>query len=207
MILTDDINLTSAEAATAKLAELSAAYRGPEPSATPSNPQETQARLKHLTTDKAWGERLAKGDVAATKEFKALTEQVASGDQPLAFETEVVDALTDPNAMPRETYNGLIAGLREQGMLADAEQYLRDLDSGARTDRPTAGDGLACKQALDRLSRDAAFARAVFDGDVAANALRTALGNVIAMAADDGKPVSEAVQRELSTINSRWRKA
>jgi hypothetical protein len=115
-------------------------------------------------------------------------------------ELEVVDSISDPNAMTRERYDGLLEGLREQGMPESGEKYVRDLDSGVCTDRPTAGDGAACKQALDRLTRDPEWARKVLANDPAANTLRTKLGNVIALAGDDDKPVTPELAKWLAGL-------
>ena len=102
--------------------------------------------------------------------------------------------------MPKERYDGLLEGLREQGMPESGEKYVRDLDSGVRADRPTAGDGAACKLALDRLTRDPEWARKVLANDPAANALRTRLGATIALAGDDGKPVTPEVAKWLAGL-------
>src|SRR5262245_46472327 len=123
--------------------------------ATTMTPPEAAARLQELSADKAWSERLTRGDAAARREFEQLTERAQVGD--VAPEIETVDAVSDLHALPRAAYSGLIDGLREQGLPETAEQYMRDIDAGRRTDRPTAGDGLACQQALNRLTADAGW--------------------------------------------------
>jgi hypothetical protein len=155
------IHQMTPDQATARLAEMAAAYR-PAPSATPQTAQEAAARLDALAKDKDFYARLMAGDAATKREFAELTALkagAAPGDtlpgEPYAI--EVVDAVSDPNAVNRATYNGLIEALREQGLPASAEQYVRDLDSGKRTDRPTQGDGAACRQALDRLMKNPEF--------------------------------------------------
>lgn len=45
---------------------------------SPTTAPAAQARLNELMNDKAWGERLVKGDSAARREFEALTEQIAA---------------------------------------------------------------------------------------------------------------------------------
>lgn len=44
----------------------------------PATAPAAQARLNELINDRAWGERLTKGDAAAVREFNALTEQIAA---------------------------------------------------------------------------------------------------------------------------------
>src|SRR5262249_15203486 len=116
------------------------------------------ARLRQMTADPKWREGLLGGSAQIRSEFETLTQQVAAaGDQPVDMPIETVNSVDDPHALSREAYSGLIDGLRSHGLPDTAEQYIRDLDAGRRTDRPTAGDGLACRQALDRLTADAGW--------------------------------------------------
>jgi hypothetical protein len=196
----DAFTLNSAEA-TLKLNEMAAAFRGAPPSDKPTTPAQAQARLSVLTADKAWADRLAKSDVAVRREFTELTAQVANSTEALGgTELEVVDSISDPNAMTRDRYDGLLEGLRESGMPESGEKYVRDLDAGTRTDRPTAGDGAAAQAAVNRLTKDPEWAKKVLAGDMAANALRTRLGNVIALAGDDGKAVTPEVSKWLAGL-------
>jgi hypothetical protein len=89
------------EAATARLAELDAAYRGPAPSSSPSTPAEAAARLRVLANDRDWGRRYLDGSIAERHEFAALTQLAASGDQmPETGGITTVIALDDPLAQP-----------------------------------------------------------------------------------------------------------
>ena len=166
----------------------------------PVNPNEARARLTQLNADKNWADKLMNGDAAARAEFKTLTEMVAGSTDPFAAENEVVNSLDDRHAMPKARYDHMVEGLREQGMTAESAQYLRDLDAGKSVARPTAGDAKAAQAALDRLSRDSEWAKKVLAGDVKANALRTRLGNVIAFAADDGRPVTPALATWVNNL-------
>jgi hypothetical protein len=88
--------------------------------------------------------------------------------------------------------------------LDSAESYLRELDSGARSDRPSAGDGSACREALGRLMKDAEWTRKVMSGDPAANALRLKLNSFIALANEhDGQPASPEVIQALIKLGLR----
>jgi hypothetical protein len=177
------------------------AYRGGPIPTAPTNAAEAARLLESRMADPKWSERVTKGDGPAVAEFNRLSEQARHSTPDTAIET--VDAVGDPNAVSRAAYDTMLDGLREQGLPESGEQYIRDLDSGKRTDRPTAGDGAACRQALDRLTRDADFARKVLAGDSAASALRTKLGNVVALAADDGKPISTEVAKTLEALGLR----
>ena len=100
--------------------------------------------------------------------------------------------------MSRAAYNGLIEGLRANGLPDSAEKHIRELDAGIRTDLPTTGDGRACQQAKDRLMKDPEFARKVLSNDLQANAMLADLNRLIVYAADDGKPASEYVLKKLA---------
>jgi hypothetical protein len=171
--------------------------------AMPTTPAAASARLRQMTADPKWREVLLAGAPQVRAEFEHLTRLVASGDDPLGMEAEVVDATTDPHALSRSAYNGLVDGLREQGLPEASEQYIRDLDSGRRTDRPSGGDGAACRQALDRLAADADWRQRYLGGDVAARNLFNGLTRVAAYAADDNRPISPAVQQQLEALGLR----
>jgi hypothetical protein len=200
----DPWGLTPEEAG-AKLAELEAQFRGPTPTATPTNAKEAAARLRAITADSKWNERYRNGAVAERREFACLTELAASGGALDAHEDAIVtvDSITDPHALPPTAYNGLIDGLREQGLPDSAERYIRDLDSGARTDRPTQGDGFVCREVLDRLIKSADWRAAVLRGDPQANNLKNTLDRIIAYSADDGQPVSGTVRQRLAALGLR----
>ena len=96
----DAFAMSGAEAGAA-LAKMTAEFRGAPPSDKPTTPAKAQSRLNQLTADKAWADRLAKGDVAARREFTELTAQVANSAGPLGgTELEVVelDFRSKPNA-------------------------------------------------------------------------------------------------------------
>jgi hypothetical protein len=130
-----------------------------------------------------------------------LTEQIAAGDELQNFEMEITDAVNNLGAIPRAHYEKFVEIFRQLDLPASAETYIRDLDSGKRTDRPTAGDGEACRLALDRLSKDADFARKFDAGDMKARKIFGALTRVMAYAADDGQPASEAVLKTLIALD------
>jgi hypothetical protein len=148
------IHQMSPEQATAELDRMSAQLAGPAPPETPTTPAEANARLTALTESKEWREKYLSGNKAAEREFKALTDLIAAGDALPPGAIETVDAVSDTHAVSRAGYEKLIDGLRDAGLPETAETYIRALDRGERTDRPTEGDGVVCKMALDRLSKN-----------------------------------------------------
>jgi hypothetical protein len=171
------------------------------PAGVPSTPGEAAARLRQIEADPKWRDGFLSGNPQIREEFETLTQLAATGDQ--AQSVEVVDSVTDPQALSRAAYAGLIDGLREGGLPASAEQYLRELDDGRRTDRPTAGEGLACRQALDRLTANADFCRRLMSGDIGARNLFNTLNRVIAYAANDDKPIGPEIDRFLTELGLR----
>jgi hypothetical protein len=174
----------------------------PAPAGTPSTAAEAAARLRQIEADSRWRDGFLSGSPQHRAEFEALTTLVANGDtNDLSIVT--VDAVSDPNALSRTAYNGLIDGLRDHGLPDRAEGYIRDIDSGRRLDRPTAGDGLACRQILDRLTNDAEWRQRVLNGDIRANDVRNMLARIIAYAADDNKPITPETHQMLAGLGLR----
>src|SRR5437588_8002062 len=101
-------SLTPAEA-TARLE----AMKPSPPAATATNADQARARLDHLAkTDPEFSRKLLSGDVEAGREFRALTEMAANGDQgdrldrivngtaeTSLFETTTSGTITTNNAM------------------------------------------------------------------------------------------------------------
>jgi hypothetical protein len=188
------------EQATAKLAEMSAALHGPAPSATPQNADEARARLQAISADEKWRSRYLSGHQAERAEFETLTKQVAgSADGPDVL-IETIDSVSDPHSLPRAGYAALFDGLRENtgGLPNDVEEYMRQLDSGEQTVRPTEGDRLVCQETLDRLMKNPGWTKKVLDGDARANAQMNALVRTISYAAEDGQPVSEVTTKWIA---------
>ena len=169
-----------------------------------STPAEAAARLRQMTNDPKWQAGLLAGTPQIREEFESLTRLIAAaGDQSPDLAIETVDAVSDPHALSRAAYSGLFDGLREQGLPAHSEAYMRDIDSGRRTDRPTAGDGVACRQALDRLTSDADWRQRWSNGGIEERNLFNTLNRVIAYAADDNKPITLEVQDALASRGLR----
>jgi hypothetical protein len=109
----------TAEAAGKALDAMSAAFRGPAPSATPSDAVGARARLDALSADPSYSKAFFSGDQAAVAEFNALTAQVANGNptldalagaKPAEFEVTVGGELSSRNRADA------VAGLRELGL-------------------------------------------------------------------------------------------
>jgi hypothetical protein len=155
--------------------------------------------------DPKFGPTYLAGDVTAVAEMRALNKTIANGPmgETSVGGVETIDGVTSTYAMPRAGYDALFDGMLANGMTPEAEQYIRDLDSGKRTDRPTEGDGKACAQALDRLMKDREWGRKVQSGDIQARKTQKALQNYKVLAAADGKPISEHVAEQLSRLGLR----
>jgi hypothetical protein len=147
--------MTTEQTPQQQLDAMSAALRPAEPPATPTTPQEAQARLNHLAkNDRAWADRLLKGDVATKAEFTKLSEQAAAGEGPLNPDMEIVDCVTNPGALPKAHVEGFYDMFRDFDLPPEAEAHMRALDSGESTDRPTQGDKEAYQRALDKASEE-----------------------------------------------------
>jgi hypothetical protein len=190
------------EAATAKLAELTAQYNGVAPEA-PQNATEARARLQALAHDQKWYDAYMRGSQPHRAEFDRLTLLVAADDGAYVGQIETVDAVSDPSALSRGARAALFDGLREQGLPPSAELYMNQIDSGEQSARPTEGDGAACKQMIDRLLNDASFRDKYLAGDIAAVNNLNSLSRVVAYAAQDGQPMTEAVAKQIASIRPR----
>jgi hypothetical protein len=199
-----DVFTMSPDQATAALAQKTAEYRAaqapadavpPPPAGTPATtPAQAAARLAQLRADPAWRDKVLTGSAKQAREFQELTTLAASGDATTDVLIETVDAVSNPSALSRAAYAALIDGLRSQGLPEVSEQYIRDFDAGRTDYAPSEGDGLAFKQALDRLLRDPAVRTAYLAGNIETTAKVNNLNRVVALAAQDGRPVtSEAI--------------
>jgi len=198
----DPWSMTPAQAG-ATLSAMSAATRGTPPPTTPTTGAEASARLNELHANADWAQKFLNGDVAARAEFDALTSLVANGTGGYETLIETVNAIDDPMATTKARYESLFEPLREQGLPETAEQYMRDLDAGIRTDRPTAGDAEACQRMLDRLSADGEWRQKFFGGDIKAADLFNGLTRITAYAAGTDKSVSPNVRALLDKIGLR----
>jgi hypothetical protein len=110
----------SREAATKALEGLHAKFKGPAPSATPTDAAGARARLDALTADPSWSRAFFDGHQATVAEFKTLTAQIAAGNP-------TADALA--GAKPSEGFEieTTISGSLSTRARADAVAGLRQL--------------------------------------------------------------------------------
>ena len=212
-----DVYSMTPEAATARLAEIGKQYQAAQmpagsnadtvtpprpPGRPPTTPGQAAARLAELRASPAWRDKVLTGSAVQLREFQQLTELMASAGLQSDNLIETVDAVSgDPNTLRRSHYEGLIDGLREGGMNETAENYLRDLDSGARSDTGTEGDGIAFKAFRDRLMRSPELREKYLNGSSPKlTSLMNALNRVIALAAQDGRPLSQEGREILSEL-------
>jgi hypothetical protein len=129
----------SPEAATAELARMVAAERGPAAGAVPQTAKEAQARLDSLMTNAEWGRRLSAHDDAARTEFEGLTKLIASAGDPVEMaiaglvpheETTIDESGHGAKASGRMMAAGVV-GMRNMGL---SDETIRDV----LNDRPVA---------------------------------------------------------------------
>jgi len=182
-----DVEQMSPQQATLELKKLEEAYRAqPAPAATTGSsptattPAQAAQRLAQLQADPKWVDKFLAGSGQAQREFAQLSE--LAGDAAPDGLIEVVNGVDNPSALRRRDYEGLMDGLREQGMNDKAEAFLRASDAGLTDYTPTQGDGIAFKQALDRLLKDPAVRQKYLDGDIEVTAKVNNMNRVTAEA-------------------------
>jgi hypothetical protein len=131
---TADVYSMTPEQATAKLAELEVAHRGPDPSADPKTAAEARARLDRLTADAKWAAKLEAGDTETRKEFQRLTELVANAgnerlDAVLAGKTEptLIETTTSDDPL---TSAQLRSAITDFAGLGFGEKAIREVITG-----------------------------------------------------------------------------
>jgi hypothetical protein len=193
--------LSPAEA-TAKLAELTTAYRGTS-AEQPMDATAARARIGALSRDEKYYDRLMRGNTEARAEWDRLNQLIANDDGPVGI-IETVNSLDDPNSQSRAARAALFDGLQAQGFADSAVDYVEGLDRGEIDFRPTEGDGVAAKEILDRLSKNSRWHDRIFrEQDPAAIEAMTRLSSVVALAAQDGEPVTEVVSRYITNLMER----
>jgi hypothetical protein len=119
----------SPEAAGRALDGLVAKYRGPPPSATPTDSIGAKARLDALVKDPAWAKSYWDGNPSARREFSELTEKIANGNptaDALAGAPPAEIEITVGGQLNSRNRAEAVAGLRELGM--DNQTVLQAID-------------------------------------------------------------------------------
>jgi hypothetical protein len=204
-----DVEQMSPQQATLELKKLEEAYRAqPAPvattvsSPTATTPQQAAERLAQLQADPKWVDKFLAGSGQAQREFAQLSE--LAGDATPDGLIEVVNAVDNPSALRRSHYEGLMDGLRDQGLNERAETFLRTSDAGLTDYAPTQGDGIAFKQALDRLLKDPAVRQKYLDGDIEVTNKVNSMNRVVALASQvDGQPVTDEAVGFLTKLGLR----
>jgi hypothetical protein len=203
--------MTSAQAGQ-KLAEMKVEFDrannpappAPLPSGAPAlTPAQAAARVSQLMANPKFVDEYLAGSASKVREVNELMELAASGDFHPDTLIEVVNAVDNPSALRRSHYEGLMDGLRGQGLPEKAEQYIRDFDAGRETFQPSEGDGVAFKKAFDRFLKDPAMQKKYLDGDVEVTNKANNLLRVVALAAPDGQPVSAEGVEILTKLGLR----
>jgi hypothetical protein len=199
-----DFSLTP-EQASAKLAEMGAAYKGVVPE-TPKDATAARARIDALSNSPEFYSKLMKGSVEARAEWARLNLLIANDAGGPTGIIETVDAISDPSALRASAREAMFDGLQASGLPDSAVDYVEGLDRGEIDFRPSEGDGVAAKEILDRLSKNSRWHDRIFrEQDPAAIEAMTRLSSVVALAALDGEPVTEVVSRYITNLMERHR--
>jgi hypothetical protein len=194
-----DFSMTP-DQASAKLAELNTAYRG----VVPENPMDAtaaRARIDALSNNEAFYSKLMHGNVEARAEWNRLNELIAAGEGGPTGLIETVDSISDPNALSRGARQAMFDGLQASGLPDSAIDYLEGLDRGEIDYKPTEGDGVAAAEVLNRLSKNSRWHDRIFkEQDPAAIEAMTKLSSVVAVAAQDGEPVTEVTSNFIAKL-------
>jgi hypothetical protein len=135
----------SAEAAGKALEAMAAQFRGPAPSATPTDSAGAKARLDALVADPAVARKFFAGDQSTVAEFKALHEKIANGNstvdalnaKPDAEPDSVTMEVTVGNQLNSRNRAAAVAGLRE-GVGFDDATIAQAIDGAAVSEHEVA---------------------------------------------------------------------
>lgn len=208
-----DVYQMSPAQATAALAQKTAEYKTaqasaagavppPPPGAAPTSAAQARARLTQLGADPAWRDRYLAGSPAEVHQAQELHAQaMAAGDMAPDVLIETVDSITDPHAVPRRVYDGLMDGLAERGMNADQEILFRQIDSGKAIANVTEGDATAARQALNKLMRNPELHALRLSGaSTEYDATIFALQWAISQNPKDGRPMTQETRERLREL-------
>ncbi len=118
----DEVSNLTPEQATAKLAELEAAYRGAPPIAEPRTPAEARLRLETLSQSKEWADQLLAGNAEARRTFASLTELASQASDRLdgvlngTAEPQPFEVTTPDNPLSTRDLTSAVEGLRDLGI-------------------------------------------------------------------------------------------
>lgn len=195
----------AAEAATAELARRTAAYQArnappaPDQAGPVGSPERARARLAEFQSPEL-RDQLLRGHPSTVREWHELNRIVsAAGDT--APGPSVVTSGSDISPLEREV---AFDGLRTGGDLPiESEEYIRQLDAGTRTDRPTQGDALLAREARDKFFKDPDNRKRFLEGGLKEKRMMSAFNRVIAIAEQDGKPATAEMHTFLQQIGLR----
>jgi hypothetical protein len=172
-------NEMTPEQATQALTDMGAAFRGAEPSATPTTPAEANARLASLSTNKEWRDKYFGGNVEARREFSTLTEMAAAADDRIdsvmAGNTEapLMELTTDEHPLTTRDLASAVEGLRESGL---TDEIIRELFSGRKV---SAEEQRLVEQFKVKRTSDAAWRQRLLSGDHEANRELTLMSMIL----------------------------
>jgi hypothetical protein len=220
--MTDEtpVHMMSPEQAGARLDEMKLSYEAsqipadaapPPPGVSATTPGQAAARLAQLKADPQWRTRVLTGSGREAREFSELTALAAQGDMTdHSSEIEFVDAVSNPSALRKSHYDGMLDAMRENNNLpAATEEFIRAVDRHMATGNyendlmPTEGDGLVFKEAKERWLRDPGVRARILAGDFATVKQFNGMVRVIALATQDGQPATDEAVKILTKLGLR----
>jgi hypothetical protein len=187
----------AAEAYAAKIAEHQARNAPPAPEAAgpEGSPAFARARLQQINSDPRLRDQLLRGNPRMVREWHELNGQLVDAGENIPGGA-LISSGDNLNALDRES---AFDGLRLNGDLPiESEAYIRALDDGKTTYRPTQGDGLLAREARERYFKNPENQKKYLAGDPTAKRIMSSLNRVSAFAADDGRPASDEMRAFLA---------
>jgi hypothetical protein len=183
------IGAMTPEQATSELAARKAAF---DKANGPTTNSPAARRLQEIYSDPTLREQLLIGRPSVVSERDRLYTELAAGEaKTTGFETS-----TGPDGMtPRERSAAMVALDLPDETIA----YIDRIDAGENVPRPTEGDAILAKRAMDRLARNPEWAKAINEGRPAETRLLKQLCRIRALSQADGR---EGISPEIDAFLS-----
>jgi hypothetical protein len=119
---TPDVTALTPEQAGAELARLTTEFKGSSPPASPTTPAKAKAKMHANAQNAEWRDKFLAGDVAARKEFDALTKMQADADDRVEnvlsgkTESQFMEITTPEHPLSTRDLASAVETLREMGI-------------------------------------------------------------------------------------------
>jgi hypothetical protein len=156
-------------------------------------PAQAKERLAQFHDDPKLRDAVLSGQPALLREWRELNRVVVeAGSSTPTGHVETTDSVSDPNAVTRREYAGLIDVMRDQGMPDRLEAWLGEIEAG-RGEVPSEGDGVVAHKVWNQLIKNPEYRAKVLNSDPQALQTKMLLSTLKAFAARDGKPISPVI--------------